>query len=54
MVKRKADESLVSSGAVGKKRALNRDSDVKESFRTGLFDPAVLNDYTTKYAKSQP
>jgi hypothetical protein len=53
MAKRKAEESQVSNGSSGKKRALNG-TNVQSNFRGGLFDQTVLDEYTNSYANSQP
>ncbi|KAF2674543.1 hypothetical protein BT63DRAFT_430897 [Microthyrium microscopicum] len=52
-MKRKGDDQIEANGASGKRRATG-ESQVKDDFRQGLFEEAVLDGYTDSYAESAP
>lgn len=55
MMKRKADESIEEADVNGpRKRTAVELTEKHEHFRNGLFNQAVLDDFTRQYSKSKP
>lgn len=55
-MKRKAESSKSKSSKKGKAAVVSSltEAEVRDSFRSGLFDEAVLKNYNEEYKKSEP